>query len=124
MIKPIHEYINTLISAKRYDICNENSIIRVNSKFDVNIFNTPMDFENKLILAAKNNRFDTNQYKDWLEDEQKDSKLLQFMKYKLGYCLRDDGGNYICYSFFTKKFYEFNHETFELSDMNKGMDIN
>ena len=32
----INEYVDTLINAKRYDIMNENSIIRVNSKFNVN----------------------------------------------------------------------------------------
>ena len=33
MIKPIHEYVNTLISAKRYDIMNENSEYKINKRY-------------------------------------------------------------------------------------------
>lgn len=121
MIKAISEYVDVLISARRYDIINEAKIID-------SITNLPLEdlskLKNLFIKTAKSNRFNDNDYKNWgnpgYKDKEENERLYnKFKSYKLGYCFRDYGDNYICYNFETDTFHFFDHEEHGCENMER-----
>lgn len=123
-MQSIYEIVDIIINKKRSLIRNGYDIINISSKrFDKNILETPLHLQNQLILIARENKFNKNDYLKWL-DESEQYKLSIFEKYEFGYCLKDNNDNYICYSFYTKEFYYFDHNNFKYSDIkNNGMSI-
>ena len=76
------------------------------------------------IQTAKSNRFKEKDYNVWgnpgyNDEKENQSQLNKFKNYKLGYCFRDDGDNYICYNFESDTFHFFDHEESGCDNMSR-----
>lgn len=119
-IESIKEFTDILISAKRYDIVNEMTVLTTRS----NIPDDKVKLKSLLIKTAKANKFTDRDYYNWgypgyNDKKENEEQLSKFKTYQLGYCYRDDGDNYICYNFKDDTFHYFDHEESGCDNMNR-----
>lgn len=119
-IEALKEFTNILISAKRYDIVNEMTVLTSRT----NIPDDKVKLKSLLIKTAKANKFSDKDYYNWgypgyNDKKENEEQLAKFKTFKLGYCYRDDGDNYICYNFKDDTFHFFNHEESGCDNMNR-----
>lgn len=110
-----------MIYGEKFLILNESSIITLYGRYDKNQRLNTSDIKKmraQLIKCAESHKFSDKDYKNWTNN---DENVDDLKKYKLGYCWVDDGDDYIVYCFNNEKFYEFDHESSGLININNNI---